>query len=506
MKKSILVLVTSALFVTIFPGVAKATPSDTTIYPIVCASSGRVNVYLDYGINAITITNPNACNSTERLYISDGTGATWTYSQTIGGTTTSGSYDPAARPNFQTGAIGIADSFNLTLASTSNSSLTFSNGYRTIDVFFNNQINTLTPNPVAIGQQVTVTGSNLSGVSSLFLMGSSYFSVTTENRTATQLTFTVPLTYYDFMSDETQTVSIGTYSLSSARGKTLTLTAAPTTTAPGAPTIGTATAISPTSASIAFLAPVSDGGATIETYTATSSPGSITGRILQAGSGTITMTGLTSSTAYTFTVTASNSVGTSSASSSSVSITTPASAEELAAQNAAAIVAAASAAKAAASAAELQREVMKRNARDAILSRFKKSESTSIEIFNYAEITGITKENIEAVQAEMIAIPMESRIDISQVLKIARKYEVLAIIASDRVKRILPISLIEAGLIPADSKYKATLTGVVRRLSTSDRSSYAAIKKAIDAKMAEIQARKDRQKAVLARIASRRAL
>jgi hypothetical protein len=400
MKKSILVLITSALFVTIFPGAAKATPSDTTTYALICASSGRVNVFLDYGISSITITNPNGCGGSPTFYISEGKNSTWTYSQTISGATTSGTYDPDAIPNFETGAIGLADSFTLSFTSANLSGVTFSGGGITLDIFFNKQFSTLNPDPVAIGQQVTVTGTNLSAVTSLSFSGPVSFSVTTENRSATQLSFTVPSIFVSRFGSVT--VTPGTYRLRSSTntGKTITLTAA----------------------------------------------------------------------------LAIDSI----------------SSEELTRQ--------------AARAADAQREVMKRNARAEILSRFKKSENTSIEIFNYAEIAGITNENIEAVHDEMIAIPMESRTDISQVLRIARKYEVLAIIASDRVKRILPISLIEAGLIPADSKYKATLTGVVRRLSASDRSSYVAIKKAIDAKMAEIQARKDRQKAVLARIASRRAL
>jgi hypothetical protein len=317
------------------------------------------------------------------------------------------------------------------------------------------------------------------------------------------LTFTVPLTVVDHRGI-TSNVTPGNYRLSTLESKTLTLTAA-LTTVPGAPTIGIATAISPTSASIAFVAPASDGGATIETYTATSSPGSITGRLLQAGSGSITMTGLTSSTAYTFTVTASNSVGTSSASSSSVSLTTPASAEEIAAQNAADVVAAASAVKAAAVAAAFQREEEKRSARAEILRRYKNSEKITLELFNQAEILGITLANSENLHADLFSSPPDSRVDISQLLKIARKYEVLGIIASDRARRIFPISLIEAGLIPVDSKYKATLTVVVRKLPASDRASFAAIKKAIDAKMAEIQAGKDRHKAILARIAARRA-
>ena len=94
--------------------------------------------------------------------------------------------------------------------------------------------------------------------------------------------------------------------------------------APGAPTIGTATATGTTTATVTFTAPTSDGGSTILSYTATSSPGSITATITQATSGTISVTGLSPSTSYTFTITALNSVGASSASSASNSITTSA--------------------------------------------------------------------------------------------------------------------------------------------------------------------------------------
>jgi hypothetical protein len=91
---------------------------------------------------------------------------------------------------------------------------------------------------------------------------------------------------------------------------------------PGAPTIGTATQTGSTTATVVFTAPASNGGSVITSYTATSSPSGGTGTLSQAGSGTITVTGLTGGTAYTFTVTATNAIGTSAASAASNSITT----------------------------------------------------------------------------------------------------------------------------------------------------------------------------------------
>jgi uncharacterized protein (TIGR02145 family) len=100
-------------------------------------------------------------------------------------------------------------------------------------------------------------------------------------------------------------------------GNEQTFTSVAASTAPGTPTIGTATAGN-AQAIVTFTAPVSNGGSAITGYTVTSSPGNITGT---GSSSPITVTGLTNGTAYTFTITATNAIGTSVASSASNSVT-----------------------------------------------------------------------------------------------------------------------------------------------------------------------------------------
>jgi hypothetical protein len=91
----------------------------------------------------------------------------------------------------------------------------------------------------------------------------------------------------------------------------------PTYTVPGAPTGISARAWNAL-ATVTFTAPASNGGRPITSYTVTSSPGNIT---KSGTSSPITVPGLTNGTAYTFTVTATNAIGTGPVSSPSNSVT-----------------------------------------------------------------------------------------------------------------------------------------------------------------------------------------
>jgi hypothetical protein len=96
-------------------------------------------------------------------------------------------------------------------------------------------------------------------------------------------------------------------------------TATGTATVPQAPTAVSATAGN-AQATVNFSAPANDGGSPVRVYTATSTPGNLTGSCTVRCS-SINVTGLTNNVAYTFKVTATNAIGTGPASAPSNSVT-----------------------------------------------------------------------------------------------------------------------------------------------------------------------------------------
>jgi len=161
------------------------------------------------------------------------------------------------------------------------------------------------------------------------------------------------------------------------------------------------------------------------------------------------------------------------------------------------------AAKAAAAAAAAKREAEIKTARADISNKLAKSEKLTVDIFKQAEIVGVTADNFAAVQAEILALPAQSRSDITQVLKVARKYEVVGKVATEQIVTLPITAFVEVGLIPADSKNKVALIAAVKRASAGARDSFVEIQAVIAAEAASIKDRKDRLAAMTARLKSK---
>jgi hypothetical protein len=161
--------------------------------------------------------------------------------------------------------------------------------------------------------------------------------------------------------------------------------------------------------------------------------------------------------------------------------------------------AAAAAAREAVRVAAEKREAQKRQARSDLTTV--SATSLTLEKFTTAEIVGVTAANLAQVSAEVTALPAERRNQITEILKIARKFEVVDKVASGQ--RIDAAMLQEIGLISLDSKHKSALTVALSKLPKTERSSYAQIQVAIAAQVKKIQARKDRLTAVRTLISAR---
>lgn len=157
--------------------------------------------------------------------------------------------------------------------------------------------------PVAGGNSITITGTGLTGVSSV-VFGDQATGFTVNGDTS--ITAFVPPSDSGVDNVGVTVSSIG--GVSSPLQYSYTGAAAGT---PGAPTIGTATA-GDTTATVDFTGPASDGGSPITSYTATavdSTNPANGGQSSTGASSPLTVTGLTDGDSYTFTVAATNANG-----------------------------------------------------------------------------------------------------------------------------------------------------------------------------------------------------
>jgi hypothetical protein len=184
--------------------------------------------------------------------------------------------------------------------------------------------------PYTINTWTHVAYTRVSGSVSVYINGTKYGSSVTLTNDFTGTVYRIGATFNNFyyagyIQDLRVTKGLARYT-ANFTAPTTTFSNGPTTytpSVPDAPIIANITTITNTSVKIGYMAPLLNGGSTITSYTAVSTPGGFTGTSVTSRSGTITVSGLGYANTYTFAVYATNAIGTSTYSASTKSITTP---------------------------------------------------------------------------------------------------------------------------------------------------------------------------------------
>ena len=215
------------------------------------------------------------------------------------------------------------------------------------------------------------------------------------------------------------------------------------------------------------------------------SPAIFDGLVFDITTGILSGTPTSTSLSGIYTITGHNWLG---SVSKQININIRATSEEAALANAAAEIA--------------RREAEKRTARADLEILLKNSGKIDLALIKKADISGINENNIANFLLEVQSLPKEEGGELGQLLKIARKYEIIGTLASEKANQVFSKDLVEIGLIPVDSNFKSSLTARIKKLPSSERSSYSSIESAIARELALIQIRNDRLRNLKTRLSS----
>lgn len=114
-----------------------------------------------------------------------------------------------------------------------------------------------------------------------------------------------------------------------------------------------------------------------------------------------------------------------------------------------------------------------------------------------ADFDGVTEKNISLINNDITKLPEKEKTDIRLIEKVVFKYATVDKIASGR--RVYSADLINAGLIPEESKNKAAIIAELKRLPEVAVDSYEEIQEVIALYEKSVSERKSRLAAILAR-------
>ncbi|MFZ2309914.1 MAG: DUF4347 domain-containing protein, partial [Rhodoferax sp.] len=278
---------------------------DNAVIPPPTATTGSASSVTATGATLNGTINDNGSDTTVTFDYGTTAGYGTNVAATTGGTVTNGSGSTAVAVTLAGLSCNTTYHFRVNgvnSAGTSNGGdATFTTSKCPQTITFNN------PGPQNFGTTPTLSATSTSGLTPTFTSSTTGVCTITSGGALT------------FVTTGTCTINAdqagnATYAAATSVPQSFSVSAV----VPGAPTIGTASA-GDTQVSVTFSAPGSNGGAAITGYTATSNPTGLNSSGCTASP--CTVTGLTNGTAYTFTVTATNSAGTGSASAASNSAT-----------------------------------------------------------------------------------------------------------------------------------------------------------------------------------------